>query len=586
MSSPTAEYLQRSSTADADTAAMRRTMLAFLVFGFSALMIGASIGPLQALNYGGVNLYPLLRPLLQTYYQGLTIHGVLNGYVFTFFVSCGLLVYLSARELGLKPNMTLWLGGFGCMAAGTAMLLVAMFDNSSSVLWTFYAPLKGSPWFYLGMTLLGLGSVFPLPVLIGLRVRWKRRNPGQITPLITYMSLVTMWMWGLSSIGIVTELVVQLDPWALGYVNSIDPLIARTLFWLTGHPVVYFWLMPAYVSWYGLLPRQVGGKLVSDSMARLTFLLLLIFSLPVGSHHQFQDPGFSTVWRGILTALTMSVALPSLITAFTLGLTLEYAGRLRGGRGWIGWFAALPWKDPSVAGQVLAAVAYIAGGATGIVNGSWQLDNIVHNTTYVPGHFHMTVGTVTAMTFMSIAFWMLPHLTGKRLFARPLASVAIGLWFTGISIFSIGMLVAGFYGVPRRAWVSELPSSSYHALYGAAHVPLVMAALGGVILWLAIVCFYVVFFGTLLAGKRESRRQAIPFATAFGRPASFAIDVAGSQDDRPSPFVNPEASILSKVLEHIGAWSFFAFLCMMAAYLPIFWTLLQHTTAVPGWKVW
>ena len=75
-------------------AAERRTMLAFLVWGFSALLVGAAIGPLQALNYGGIDGYPYLRPVLQTYYQGLTIHGVLNGYVFTFFVTCGLLVYL------------------------------------------------------------------------------------------------------------------------------------------------------------------------------------------------------------------------------------------------------------------------------------------------------------------------------------------------------------------------------------------------------------------------------------------------------------------------------------------------------------
>lgn len=84
--------------------------------------------------------------------------------------------------------------------------------------------------------------------------------------------------------------------------------------------------MPAYVSWYGLLSKQIGGKLVSDPMARLSFALLLIFSLPVGSHHQFTDPGFSPIWRGILTALTLSVALPSLITAFTIGLSSNMPG--------------------------------------------------------------------------------------------------------------------------------------------------------------------------------------------------------------------------------------------------------------------
>ncbi|MBY0251379.1 MAG: cytochrome C oxidase subunit I, partial [Methylobacterium organophilum] len=65
--------LPASVAAPADVLApQRRTMLAFLVWGFSALMIGAMIGPLQALNYGGVNAYPALTPILKSYYQGLT----------------------------------------------------------------------------------------------------------------------------------------------------------------------------------------------------------------------------------------------------------------------------------------------------------------------------------------------------------------------------------------------------------------------------------------------------------------------------------------------------------------------------------
>ncbi|RYY18080.1 MAG: cytochrome C oxidase subunit I, partial [Alphaproteobacteria bacterium] len=381
MSATTAGALRLPTTRD--LAGERGTMLAFLVWGFSALMIGAAIGPLQALNYGGINAYPWLRPVLQTYYQGLTIHGVLNAYVFTFFITCGLLVYLPARELGLVPNMTLWRMCFATMAIGTVLLLVAMFDNSSSVLWTFYPPLKGSPLFYAGMSLVVIGSLFPLPILLELRSRWKALRPGELTPLVTYMSTVTMLMWLLAAGGAIIELLFQLLPWSLGWTDTVDPIVGRTLFWWTGHPIVYFWLMPAYVSWYGLLPKQIGGKLVSDPMARLTFALLLVFSLPVGSHHQFTDPGFSPIWRGILTALTLSVALPSLITAFTIGLSLEYAGRKRGGHGWFGWFTALPWRNPSVAAQVLAMLTFIWGGAGGIVNGSWQLDNLVHNTTWI-----------------------------------------------------------------------------------------------------------------------------------------------------------------------------------------------------------
>ena len=561
--------------------AERRLMSAFLVWGFSALMIGASIGPLQALNYGGINAYPWLRPVLQTYYQGLTIHGVLNGYIFTFFVTCGMLVYLPARELGLKPNMTLWRACFGTMALGTLMLLVAMFDNSSSVLWTFYPPLKGSPLFYFGMTLVVIGSLLPLPILLDLRKRWKAQRPGELTPLVTYMSTTTMLMWALAGGGALIELVVQLDPWSLGFTNTVDPIIGRTLFWWTGHPIVYFWLMPAYVSWYGLLSKQIGGKLVSDPMARLTFALLLIFSLPVGSHHQFTDPGFSPIWRGILVALTLSVALPSLVTAFTIGLSLEFAGRLRGGRGLLGWFTALPWRDPSVAAQLLAMLTFIFGGSTGIVLGSWQLNTMVHNTVFVPGHFHITVGSASTLSLMGVAFWMVPHLTGRALLSRRLALASAWLWFIGMSIFAFGMHWAGLKGVPRRDWVSYLPHQVYDRLYGSAHVALILVAVGGVILWFATAAFYIVFFGSYFT-RSTAERMSIPFAQAFGGRESYAMD--GGQ---PAGIVaHHEPSNLAKVLEHLGPITLITAVATAAAYIPIFWPFLHNIQAAPGWKVW
>lgn len=546
-------------------AAEKKMMSLFLIVGFSALMVGAAIGPLQALNYAGVDYYPFLRPILQSYYQGLTIHGVLNAYVFTFFVTSGVLVYLPARELDLAPNMLIWKSSFGLMTIGLIMLLYAMFDNSSSVLWTFYPPLKGSPWFYLGMTLLTVGSMVPLAAVMDLRTRWKRVHPGQVTPLVTYMSAATLLMWLLGALGAAAELIIMLDPWSLGLTKGVDPIIARTLFWWTGHPIVYFWLMPAYVSVYALLPKQAGGKLVSDPMARLTFALLLVFSLPVGTHHQLQDPGIAPTIKAIIAALTLSVALPSLITAFTLGLSLEYAGRKRGGRGWIGWFTALPWKDPSVAAQVLALVTFIFGGAGGIVNGSFQLDNIVHNTIWIPGHFHITVGSMVTMTFMGMSFWLIPHLTGRALISRKLALVAVWLWFVGMMIFALGMHWGGLYGVPRRAWISALPHSEYMRIYGVAYLPLILVGVGGIILWGATAAFYFVFFGSL----------------AFGSPVESPVHVPFTEY-----LAGPEGSKLASILEPLWLITGFTFLATLAAYLPVLIPFFQHQTFAPGWNVW
>ncbi|MHB1667107.1 MAG: cbb3-type cytochrome c oxidase subunit I [Thiomonas sp.] len=548
-----------------DIASEKKMLLAFWVTGFLALMVGIAIGVLQSANYAGIDLYPYLQPFLKSYYQGLTLHGVLNAFVFTFFTISGWLMYLPARELKLKPMMGLaWLT-YGLMLLGTLMAAYAMLDNSSSVLYTFYPPLEGSPWFYLGITLVVVASLLPLAVVLEMRARWKKAHPGEVTPLVTFMSATTLLMWLLAALGAAMEAVFLLDPWSLGLTHTIDPLLARTLFWWTGHPIVYYWLMPGYITIYAMLPRQAGGKLVSDPLTRLAFLLLLVFSVPVGTHHQYMDPGIAPVIKGVVTALTLSVAVPSLITAFTVALSLEYAGRRRGGKGLMGWWTALPWKDASVAAQLLALVSFIFGGAGGIVNASWQLDNVVHNTLWIPAHFHLTVGTMTTLVFMGVSFWLLPHLTGRKLYSPKMALASVWLWFIGMMIWGLGGHWAGMDGVPRRSWVSGLPHDQFMQLYGAVQPALILVGIGGAIAMLGAVAFYIVFFGSLFGRKDDRAMVAIPFAEV----------IAG-----------PEGSAMARIAEHLGFWAIATLVITLAVYIPVLWPMITHPIHAPGFVLW
>src|SRR5213082_2767111 len=132
--------------------------------------------------------------------------------------------------------------------------------------------------------------------------------------------------------------------------------LSRTLFSWTLHAIVYFWLIPAYIAFYTMAPRAAGGRLYSDTMGRLTFILFLIYSLPVGMHHLLMDPEHGNGAKFIQMLLTVFVAVPTLLTIFTIIASLEIAGRLRGGRGVFGWIAALPWDRPTVLATGLAFV--------------------------------------------------------------------------------------------------------------------------------------------------------------------------------------------------------------------------------------
>ena len=167
------------------------------------------------------------------------------------------------------------------------------------------------------------------------------RIPGRPVPLAMFATVANAVMWLWTTVGVAVELVFQVIPAALGIVQTIDVGLARTLFSWTLHAIVYFWLIPAYIAFYTMVPRAAGGRLYSDTMGRLTFILFLIYSLPVGMHHLLMDPEHGNATKFIQVLLTAFVSVPTLLTIFTITASLEIAGRLRGGRGVFGWIAAL-----------------------------------------------------------------------------------------------------------------------------------------------------------------------------------------------------------------------------------------------------
>jgi cytochrome c oxidase subunit I len=140
--------------------------------------------------------------------------------------------------------------------------------------------------------------------------------------------------------------------------------------------------------------------------------------------------------------------------------------------------------------------------------------------------------------------------------------------------------------VPRRAWVSQLPHSVYERVYGSAHLPLTLVAIGGVILWLATIAFYTVFAGTLF-GRQRTETVPIPFAQAFGGKERQAI-----QAEEPpicetvSVSEHQHISPLAKVLEHLELLTLITALAVLAAYIPILWPMVTNMTAAHGWIVW
>lgn len=480
-----------------------------------ALLVGSLMGPLQAFEFSGLDLYQYLEPILRDYYQGLTLHGVLNALVWTTFFIVGFTYLTTVKGLG-RPMSYPRLNkiGFWTMVTGLVMTGVPLLLGEATVLYTFYPPLKASWAFYLGLTLVVVGSWIEGYGFFLTYRDWRRDNPDTRSPFIAFAGVLNMAMWQIATLGIAVEILTMLLPWSTGLIDATDPELARTYFWFTGHPLVYFWLLPAYISWYGMLPKQAGGKLFSDSLARLAFWLFLLFSIPVGFHHQFVDPGIPTGWKWIHAGLTYAVFFPSLLTAFTVIASLEYAAKRRGGTGLIGWVRALPWGNPSVSAQLLAGILFMFGGIGGLVNASYNINTVIHNTTWVPGHFHLTVATAVTLSFIGISYWLMPHITGKKLHSPRLAVIQGWTWFVGMIIFSNAMHVLGLLGAPRRTPLGQAP---YVPEEWAGH--LLRVSIGGGILFIAVLMYVWIMFKTATGPKAEPEEvPGIPVAESLRDP--------------------------------------------------------------------
>jgi cytochrome c oxidase subunit I len=412
----------------------RSLVLAHLWVAFAVFGIAAVLGVWQMWVRSPLHA-PYSDP--QNYFLSVTAHGTSMGYVLTtfFVMGFGYFVAETALERPLPGILWAWLG-FAMGLVGTAVAVVTVFAGRASVLYTFYPPLTGSAFFYIGLVLVVAGSWIWCAIMIVAMAGWKRANPGRAVPLAMFGTVANTVMWLWTTAGVAAELLFQVIPAAFGWTETIDVGLSRTLFSWTLHAIVYFWLFPAYIAFYTMAPEAAGGRLYSDFMGRLTFILFLLYSLPVGMHHLFMDPEHSTGFKFVQMFLTALVTVPTLLTIFTITASMEIAGRLHGGTGLLGWVRGVPWQRPMVLATGLAFVMLWFGGGGGLINMSYGMNAMVHNTSWVTAHFHLIFGGTVVIMYFAIAYEIWPQLTGRVADAAALAMQRRQLW-----LWAVGMMV-------------------------------------------------------------------------------------------------------------------------------------------------
>jgi cytochrome c oxidase subunit 1 len=483
------------------------------------------------------------------FYQVLTAHGINALLFWIIFFEIAILYFASSTLLRTRLAAPRWAwAGFALMIIGMVMNNIAVLQGNSSVMMTSYAPMQAEPHFYLGLILFAVGALIGCFVFLGTLViaRDDRTYEGSI-PLVTFGAL-TACIIAIFTIACGAIILVPTFLWSIGYISHIDAAMYRVIWWGMGHSSQQI-NVAAHVSvWYLIVGVLFNARPMSEKVSRSAFLLYILFLQLASAHHILVDPGISSEWKVFNTSYAMYLAvLASMIHGLTVPGSMEVAQRAKGyTKGMFEWLRKAPWSNPVFSGFFLSLIIFgFIGGITGVVMGTEQINIIIHNTIYVPAHFHATVAVGTTLTFMALTYLLIPLLFRRALFLPWMARWQPYVFSAGMTMMILFMLGAGTLGVSRRHWDMDFTGAMLSFEYpGTAYTMMAVAGIGGVLGVLGGAMYLIVTVGSLLFGKKLDE--------SAGLFQSFGVPLASSAYNITQPERLPMAPKLA-VEEHGSA---------------------------------
>jgi cytochrome c oxidase subunit 1 len=433
------------------------------------------------------------------FYQILTLHGVnmLIFWIITF--EMAILYFCSSTLLRCRlatPKIA-WLG-FLLMLAGIVVNNAAVLSGNASVMMTSYVPMPANPNFYLGLILFAVGALLGCFVFLGTLVIAKEEKTyeGSI-PLVTFGAL-TACIIAVFTIASGAIILIPTYLWSLGYINNIDAAMYRLVWWALGHSSQQINVAAHVAVWYAIAAIVFGARPLSEKVSRTAFFLYIAFLQIASAHHLLVDPGLSSEWKIFNTSYAMYLAvLASMVHGLTVPGSIEVAQRAKGlTNGLFQWLRKAPWGNPVFSGMFISLIGFgFIGGISGVVMGTEQINIIIHNTIYVPGHFHATVVIGTTLAFMSLTYFLIPVI--------------------GMMVFTLALMGAGTLGVERRHWDMAFTDAVIGFTYPASAVTMMgVAGISGVAAVLGGAIYILVTVLSVFFGKPVGSESAYGFTTS------------------------------------------------------------------------
>ncbi|MBK9251752.1 MAG: cbb3-type cytochrome c oxidase subunit I [Proteobacteria bacterium] len=410
---------------------------------------------MRAAQAGMISVNPVL------FYQLLTAHGA--GMVgVAGLTGAAVLWYFIGRYVPLV-RAVFWIF-LALFLLGVVLILGAIFIGGYGGAWTFLFPLpakSGGVWgvhaagaFMLGYVAIGVGFLLlylevgrkligaygGLGGALGWRLISGRQDPDSAPPPAVIAAMATTVF---NTIGTVVGAAVLASCLVNLYVPSftVDALLAKNMTYFFGHVFINASIYMAVIAVYEILPEYTGIPWKSTRLFAVAWTAVLLFVMAVYPHHALQDtvmPAWALVLGQVLSYLS---GIPLLaVTAFSLVSYLRKSTSMR-------W-------DLASALLVLGVAGWSVGSVPAIIDGMISVNKVMHNTQWVPGHFHIYL--VLGEVVMSFGF-MLWLVRGRVMSAATsLDWVAFSSYLAGAVGFTLMFLVSGALSVPRR-WAVHAP---------------------------------------------------------------------------------------------------------------------------------
>ena len=219
---------------------------------------------------------------------------------------------------------------------------------------------------------------------------------------------------------------------------TTDPQLAKNLLWAFGHPVVYLLLFPCVAALYYFIPRFARRTMISGRIVVVVWFIALTTNSFLWAHHMYMDypdSGPQQILNLVHEPVTFAIVLASAVSIYALSATMY--------RSDFQWTAASKFL---VAGMI----GWLTAGFQGVINADIQLNEMIHNTLWVVGHFHHMALLGLGMILMGVFYAVLPMISHRPLYSEKLANIHLWGMLIGGYGWVVCWLIPGLEGAPRR----------------------------------------------------------------------------------------------------------------------------------------